>query len=133
MKRGFNGKKPIMTRSFMVALLRAYILILISVVGFRLGGPLDLIILPFLIYFAYLNYLATKSIGGLLVLNLNLTVSMAVAFALSSLLYYKFIGHDSETLLVGQLMIQLGLVIIGLSTVWAVITRINASKNQSKD
>ena len=104
--------------------LAAYSVILLDVLLFRLGGPLDLLLLftlaPLLLYWYF------KQSAGLLtevLLCANLALAYYAGSMIGTRLYYTHVSDDGMTLAVGALLALAGAALIAILSAGHIIAR----------
>lgn len=99
-----------------------YVLVLLAFLGFRLGAGISVIFFIFCQPALVLtNYFVSQKVWQLAVLSGHLLISTIIANMASIQLYYKFVSSDSETLLVGQVAVQIGIIYVIFISVIAII------------
>ena len=100
-----------------------YVLVLLAFSLFRFGvgvSCLFLLIQPALVF---ANYYFSKRIWQLVILSANLLLSTVIANMADVQLYYRFVSSDSETLLVGELEVIIGIIYVAVLSLIAIIIK----------
>ena len=101
-----------------------YSLVLLAFLGFRLGFGISVIFFLFCqpaLVFA--NFYFSQKVWQLSLLSVHLLISTIIANMASTQLFYTFISSDPETLLVGQLEVQVGIVYVAVLSAIAIIVK----------
>ena len=98
-----------------------YILVLLAFLGFRLGAGISIIFLLCQLALVVANYFVSQKIWQLALLSVHLLISTIIANMASVQLYYQFVSSDSETLLVGRIELQIGIIFVIIISVIAII------------
>ena len=110
-----------------------YVLVLLAFLGFRLGAGISIFYLFCQPALVVANYLVSQKIWQLALLSVHLLISTIIANMSSVQLYYQFVSSDSETLLVGKIAVQIGIVYVVIISVIAIIIasleKLNNRKN----
>ncbi len=101
-----------------------YVLVLLAFLGFRLGAGICIFFLLCQPALVVANYYVSKKIWQLVLLSVHLLISTIIANMASVQMYYQFISSDSETLLVGQIAVQIGIVYVAVISALAIIIKL---------
>ena len=131
-KKLYNMNKK--TKLFLLMNIGNYVLVLLAFLGFRLGAGISVIFFLFCQpALVFVNYYVSQRIWQLAVLSGHLLISTIIANMASVQLYYQFISSDSETLLVGRIEAQIGIVyVIILSVIAIIIAALENLNNRKK-
>lgn len=121
------------TKLFLLMNIGNYVLVLLAFLGFRLGAGISVIFFFCQPALVFVNYYVSQRIWQLAVLSGHLLISTIIANMASVQLYYQFISSDSETLLVGRIEAQIGIVyVIILSVIAIIIAALEKLNNRKK-
>ena len=130
-KKLYNMNKK--TKLFLLMNIGNYVLVLLAFLGFRLGAGISVIFFFCQPALVFVNYYVSQRIWQLAVLSGHLLISTIIANMASVQLYYQFISSDSETLLVGRIEAQIGIVyVIILSVIAIIIAALEKLNNRKK-
>ena len=118
------------TKLFLLMNIGNYVLVLLAFLGFRLGAGISVIFFLFCQpALVFVNYYVSQRIWQLAVLSGHLLISTIIANMASVQLYYQFISSDSETLLVGRIEAQIGIVYVIILWFLLLLSLLPRSKN----